>query len=189
VALTRAQLAAELDIAEKTVTRWVAAGCPHARGARGALQFDLAAVVEWMRAQGRTGERGRPTGGSYAPVGPGQPPSAERTAPQPGPHPAPGEKPSREELRRLRDEVELRIKELEATKRDRLEREAGGELVRSEDVRRFWASRVELVRQGFDALPSRLAQRCAGRQAEEVHDEARDELERLLHSFAGGAPW
>lgn len=47
--VTKAELAEALNVKPRTVTRWVAKGCPNERGPAGQLLFDLAEVVAWRR--------------------------------------------------------------------------------------------------------------------------------------------
>lgn len=176
--LSASELAKALGQSRRTVSRYVTAGCPHDRegeGKRAPLRFDLAAVKAWMKETARSGDVGRP-----AVLVSGAAPerkAAERPTEDLDPD-------DEEDLVELTRRANLRIKELEVEKRERLEQEARGELVPLEDVRSAWAAQIEIVKARFRALPSLLAQRLQGRSYDEMHDAIEEELHGLLVAFS-----
>ena len=63
----------------ETVRGYARAGCPHRRGYRGKLWFNVWEVREWMQETGRSGRPGRPDGLGLDPAGKesGGPPAGE----------------------------------------------------------------------------------------------------------------
>lgn len=59
---TISEAAVALDVSERTIREYVHRGAPHERE-KGRLRFDLAALLEWQKDAGLTGEVGRPDGG------------------------------------------------------------------------------------------------------------------------------
>ena len=184
-ALRKALAARGVKVARRTVDRWKEAGCPHhkASGLRGRLTFDLEEVVAWLDDLGRTGERGRPP---VEKAEPGRQPQPGATASAPGrlnPDELTGE-----QLTLMTRQANLRIKELEAAKRERLEQAARGELVPVDDLRRYWAERVSALQSALRVLPDRVG-RAAGDAYEPVFAEAEVAIEDALAPFGRGLPW
>jgi len=73
--------------------------------------------------------------------------------------------------------VNLKIKKLEAQKRERQEAEAERALVPLAEVQRAWGAQVQVLHARFRALPHLLAQRVVG----QPYDAVRDLLEAELH--------
>lgn len=188
-ALPLAQAALDLEQSERTLRRWVQAGCPHHKGPgrTGALTFDRLEVEAWMRQLGRTGEMGRPpaevtllAGGPQS----GQPrPMAGDIAAVVAARQAPA-KADGEDLRALGALVNVQIKQLEVRKRERQEREAEGELVPLADVQRWWTSQIQALTTALEALPGRIATEAAGRPYEEVYSAAEREVAVMRERLA-----
>lgn len=167
--LNAGELSKALDVSRRAVTRYVTAGCPHERkghGKRAPLYFNLDEVKEWMRVMARTGD-----GGGNG-VDSGEIPAEAKQDGASG------------ELVDLIRGANLQIKKLEVEKRQRLEREASGELVPMEDVRRAWSAQVEIVKARFRTLPAHLAQRLQGKAYDDMHEILDTELRSVLRSFA-----
>jgi len=167
-----AELCATLGVSRRTLTTYLAAGCPHERrgaGPRAPLVFDLAKVKGWIRSTARSGDVGRPPEGAEPLGRPSGRADEELDAAD-----------LAEEIRR----VNLAIKELEKKKRERIEAEALGELVPYEDVKRAWGAQVEVVKTRLRSLPSLLSQRMEGMSYDERHDLLEREFRRVLESFA-----
>lgn len=172
--MTREELASLLGVTGRTVTKWVAAGCPSKRigsGSRAKLDLDPREVKAWMRATSRTGEAGRPAAGLEATTGSGKATDDLDTD-------------HKGDLAELIRRTNLQIKRLEVRKRERLEAEAEGALVPLSDVRRAWAAQVEVVQARFRVLPSLLSQRLIGKSYEDAHAILEEELRGVLLSFA-----
>ena len=178
-------LAAALGVSRKTITRYVRAGCPSTRiGTHRTAPhaFLLEEVKAWMRDTARTGEGGRPAEGT-------EPRRSKRDA-RPAKPKAPRDKAVDELEEEGPDTVELvrrvnlRIKELEVTKRERLEREAAGETLPRAAVFRAWDGQIEIVRARFRSLPDRLAQECQGKTYDDMHDIIKRELDATLVAFS-----
>ena len=145
-------LAQSLGVSEKTLRRYVDAGCPHHKGPgrSGMYTFDRDEVVSWMEAVGRDGVQG------------GSP----------------------DELNTLVKRANLAIKNLEVTKRKRLEAAARGELLDARDVETGRLERIALVRQGLLSMPGKLAPRLVGREVAEIQREIEREVSAMLDQFA-----
>lgn len=188
--LPLAEVCRALEQSERTLRRWVGAGCPHHKGPgrTGALTFDQAEVVAWMREIGRTGQPGRPPA-EVTLLGPGARPASPAPAsparPQGGDAPKKDDAPSREELLHLTAAANLRIKQLEAQKRARQEREAEGELHEVAACRARSIARINAVKAVFQILPGKLAERCAMKPYDVVYQVLSEELDAVLRGFAG----
>lgn len=160
------ELAADLDLDDGTLRRWAKAGCPHEGGGDQPYLFDRAAVLAWMDETGRTGQRGRPAAG---------------TAPddQGG-----GLGPTRK-IREATAAVNLRLKRLDAQRKERIERTAMGLLIPVDEVERGRLQRIAAVKAGLLSLPGKLAPRIANRDATEIQAEIEREVYSLLREFAG----
>lgn len=196
--LPLAEVCRALEQNERTLRRWVGAGCPHHKGPgrTGALTFDQVEVVAWMRELGRTGQPGRPPAevtllgpaGAHPPGGSAAPAPGPRASAHPPPRDGDEEKdkpPTREELLHLTAVANLRIKELEAQKRARQEREAEGELHDVAACRARSIARINAVKAVFQILPGKLAERCAMKPYDEVYQVLSEELDAVLRGFAG----
>lgn len=179
--LTLKQLCEAIDQGQATIRRWIAVGCPHhkAPGRTGALTFDRDEVVSWMRAVGRTGEAGRPAA------------EASMLGPVPGRKAARQEKAvgelSPEEIRALGAIAAVQVKQLEVRKRERLEREAEGELVALSEVQRWWTAQVSALTTALEALPGRVATEAAGRPHEDVYAAVEREVTAMRERLASEA--
>lgn len=58
--LSTAEMCEILDIADKTLWRWVDKGCPATRRGTAGFLFNESEVAAWMEATGHTGQAGRP---------------------------------------------------------------------------------------------------------------------------------
>lgn len=166
----------------KTILGYVAAGCPHSKaaGRTGPLTFELDEVAEWMRAAGRTGMQGRPPDELRGPA------LSVKAARMPG-----GNKPASEltleEWRELGAIAAVQTKQLEVRKRERLEREAEGELVALAEVQRWWTAQVAALTTALEALPGRVATEAAGRPHEDVYAAVEREVTAMRERLAGEA--
>ena len=183
------ELCRELAINRRTLTRWMAAGCPHVRGKgrRGRLTFDHDGVIAWMRRVGYTGDDGRPSVEILTEkgvVGTIDPPAKKKRKGRKA------EEDDGDDVVELTRRVNLEIKRLEARKRKRVERAADGELAPVADFRRYWASRCAALHSALRALPDRVA-RAGGERYEQVFGEAEKAVEDALMPFGseGEIPW
>lgn len=172
----------------KTLRRWVGSGCPHQRTGtsdRAPLEFDPTAVRAWMEAVGRTGATGRPPDG----MEPRDDLGARADAPALSSGADKDDAPPTDalELRDLTARVNLRIKQLEAEKRERVEAVARGELVSAAEAEAGWSRACAGVRSRILAVPGAVAGRLVGladpRDVEGVLDEA---LRAALAELAEG---
>lgn len=129
-----------------------------------------------MRETARTGEVGRPPEGAE--------PTAPTSTPSPPARPVDQLGDAPEDVAEFVRRLNAEIKRLEVRRRERIEREAEGELVPLADVRRFWAGQVEAVKARHRALPGLLAPRLAGRPRAEVYEVLEAELHALLAALA-----
>lgn len=51
---TAAEIAAYFEVSERTVRRWIDAGCPVMNPSAGVFRFDLADVIQWCKTQRAT---------------------------------------------------------------------------------------------------------------------------------------
>lgn len=183
-ALTLGAAAQVLGQSEKTIRRWVEAGCPHHKGAgrTGALTFDQAEVVAWLRSMGRSGARGRPVGGG------GKRPPGMAAEPAADDDETPAKELTQEQIYKLTAAANLRIKELEAEKRSRQEQEARGELLDAREVEEAWAAEGVRLRVSVEALPARLAGQLVGLEKAEIEAQLASACRNLLLSVAEKAP-
>ncbi len=181
--ITAAELCRELKIQRRSLTRYMEAGCPHRRagnGPRAPLRFVLSKVKAWMRQTARTGEPGRPPTGAEV-----------RRSPAKARAEAPADKATddlddedADDLAELTRRVNLQIKRLEVRKRERLEREANGELVEAAEVVRLWRSQIEVVQTSFRSLPGILAQRLVHCDYDTIYEALEEELHAVLVAFS-----
>ena len=186
-ALSLEEAAKALGQSEKTLRRWVEAGCPHhkAEGRTGKLTFDQAEVVGWLRSMGKSGARGRPVGGGGLRPQPRQPGAdAEEEADDE----TPAKDLTQEQIYKLTAAANLRIKELEAEKRTRLEQEARGELLDSREVDEAWAAEGIRVRVALEAVPARLAGQLVGLEKAEIEAQLAAAMRGVLSGLSEKAP-
>jgi len=170
------ELTESLGVSRRALTKWKAAGCPCRKGpgAKDPIEWDRDQVVAWLERVGRSTSVGRPLGGSAADAL-GAPPEAAPPAPPAG-SAAPAAAAvsgsgsvGAAELTRLIRLAGLRIKQLEAAKRFRLEQIASGQLIAKEAVDAGRVDRVRYVRSLILSMPARLSATlaaCAGNEAE-----------------------
>lgn len=147
-----------LGASDSTIRRWVREGCPHERvGTQ--IMLDLKAVRDW-----HTERRGTPDV-----TGRGRP-SVLDTAP--------------ENVKEAIAVATLRklVAQAERVEHDLAEKR--GQVLPRAEVETGRLARIAFVRAGLLALPARLAQRCAGRDAVEVEREADEEVRKLLEGFS-----
>lgn len=156
-------LARALEINEDTVRRWVRAGAPHTRDKRGRYQFELGAVRDWhtsRRGDAAPGKMGRPSAVDGAP----------------------------EDVREQIAIATLRRLTAQAEKIEHALSVTRGQYLSAAEVEAGRLARIAACKAGLLALPARMGARCANRGPLEVEQFAREEVERLLGEFAGGAP-
>lgn len=167
--------AAELEVDEKTLREYAAAGCPHwkgkGRGRAGAWTFDLAEVVAWLEETGRTGQQGRPPSG----LGPVQTDADGRQKVR---------DPERDRVRRATEDAHLRIKRAEASRKERENRQAEGDVVELALVLELWARQIQMAKRRLHALPGKLAGQIVERSYDEVYAILERELQEVLEGFA-----
>ncbi len=172
------ELCESFGINRRTATRWLKAGCPHRKTGThktAPTEFDRAEVIAWLDEVGKgDGADGLAPSDLPQPPAPAAP-AAGTSSPT---------TPSATDLGRMIRVANLQIKRLEAKKRQRLEAEATGELVPLADVRRAWASQIEVVHASFRAIPATLATRLVGKAYDEIRDTIEVELRGVLTSFA-----
>lgn len=173
-----------LKQSEKTLRRWVEAGCPHhkAEGRTGKLSFDQAEVVGWLRSMGKSGAKGRPVGGG------GLRPPPKSAAGEDSEDETPAKDLTPEQIYKLTAAANLRIKELEAEKRSRLEQEARGELLDSREVEEAWAAEGIRVRVALEAVPARLAGQLVGLEKPEIEAQLAAAMRGVLQGLSENAP-
>jgi len=169
----------------RTLQRWIKAGCPHERrgkGARGKLWFDYEAVVAWMQAVGRTGQRGPPTVSSRLLTAAAASGSAAAPAGKPA---TAADKLTPAQIAAMTLRVNLQIKQLDRDKRARIEAVETGDLHDVAECQRATLRKVHAVKAVHQALPGKLSQRIAGLfgqglDAGELYDRVYGLLEREL---------
>jgi len=159
--LTMAEACRALGQGRRTLTYYVAQGCPVTKGKGGRLLFDKAQVLDWMLASGKSGRRGTPT---------------------------PGGLPAGDEHAQSVARVDLRIRELEIQKRGRLEAQARGDLLLGLDVEEAWAAEGLRVKAMVEALPARLAPSLVGLDRKGIKAALEAAVDGLLASMPERAP-
>jgi hypothetical protein len=91
-------------------------------------------------------------------------------------------------LKRLAAMGRTRRELAEAERRELDNRRSRGELLPADEVKKFWAGQVSIVKSYFQALPGKLAARLVGQDYDHVYQALEDELHALLETFAREVP-
>lgn len=157
--LTEAELLEALglpDLTPQTLWRYRNEGMPHVPMARGQYFYSLEKVRTWMTVHGKTGVQGRPKKGDLP-----------------------------EELKKELTEVRIQKERVLVAKHQHLLDRAQGLVLTKQEVEEGRLARVAAVKAGLLALPGKLSQRLAMRDAVAIQRELEDEVRSLLHAFAG----
>jgi hypothetical protein len=76
----------------------------------------------------------------------------------------------------------------EAERREIANRLARGELLSADEVRRFWAGQIQIVKNHFAALPGKLAPRLVDQKYDAIFQVLEEELDALLETFSREVP-
>lgn len=190
------ELALELDLDRKTLSRWRARGAPFVeRGRR--VEADRDALKAWASSNGLYGEPGRPHGSLTGCVGPDAKAEVLEQTGAPIPVVVATAERVDEELGKAGDgegvtgAMKRQLAEAEARKRiataERMELDLAakkGRLLDAAEVQRGRLARIAVVRKGLLALPAKLA-RLPGAPAT-LERAAMSEVEALLEEFSRG---
>lgn len=174
--LTMADLRKHLRVSRESIQAWIRKGMPRERTktADGKVRslFDPAAVEKWLT------DQGSPRAKDMAGAGVSSSESASSESPV-------------DSLARLKIDLalaELRRRRGQAEKIEHALSVTRGQYLSAAEVEAGRLARIAACKAGLLALPARMGARCANRGPLEVEQFAREEVERLLGEFAGGAP-
>jgi len=158
--VTREVALRELGVTYQTLWRYQKEGCPHVPMAGNQTFYDMDKVRAWMVANGYSGKVGRPEKGS---------PEAEL-----------------DETKRKLLEARLKKEEALAAKHNHQLAVAQGKVFAKDEIIEGQLKRIATVKAGLLALPGKLAQRLAHREALDIQRELHEEVLALLDSFSKG---